>query len=130
MPFRYESPWVYLHDVASHKNTEQVSPKVKSQPKSNLTHCAIRPDLIESASGMASSKADVIKTHHNDTELVRKLRANNQVVEPLTEFHKVRNNSPRGKTRASAWSINDWGQTENQSWKAFHTIKMTMCKIT
>ena len=34
-------------------------------------------------------QADVIKTHHNDTELVRKLRANNQVVEPLTEFHKV-----------------------------------------
>ena len=34
-------------------------------------------------------QADVIKTHHNDTELVRKLRSNNQVVEPLTEFHKV-----------------------------------------
>jgi len=48
----------------------------------------LRPDLIESASGLASNKADVIKTHHNDTELVRKLRANNQVVEPLTEFHK------------------------------------------
>jgi len=48
----------------------------------------LRPDLIESASGIASSKADVIKTHHNDTELVRKLRAKNQVVEPLTEFHK------------------------------------------
>ena len=49
----------------------------------------LRPDLIESASGLASNRADVIKTHHNDTELVRKLRANNQVVEPLTEFHKV-----------------------------------------
>jgi len=48
----------------------------------------LRPDLIESASGLASTKADVIKTHHNDTELVRKLRATNQVVEPLTEFHK------------------------------------------
>jgi len=48
----------------------------------------LRPDLIESASGLASNRADVIKTHHNDTELVRKLRANNQVVEPLTEFHK------------------------------------------
>ena len=48
----------------------------------------LRPDLIESASEMASGKADVIKTHHNDTELVRKLRAQKQVVEPLTEFHK------------------------------------------
>lgn len=48
----------------------------------------LRPDLIESASGLASEKADVIKTHHNDTELVRKLRSQNQVVEPLTEFHK------------------------------------------
>ena len=34
----------------------------------------LRPDLIESASGMASASADVIKTHHNDTDLVRKLR--------------------------------------------------------
>ena len=35
----------------------------------------LRPDLIESASSLASSKADAIKTHHNDTELVRNLRA-------------------------------------------------------
>ena len=31
-------------------------------------------DLIESASSMASSQANAIKTHHNDTELVRQLR--------------------------------------------------------
>ena len=48
----------------------------------------LRPDLIESASGMASEKADVIKTHHNDTDLVRKLRAEGRVVEPLKDFHK------------------------------------------
>ena len=48
----------------------------------------LRPDLIESASGLASGHADLIKTHHNDTELVRQLRAKNKVVEPLTEFHK------------------------------------------
>ena len=48
----------------------------------------LRPDLIESASGLASGQADVIKTHHNDTELVRKLRDQNRVVEPLAEFHK------------------------------------------
>ena len=34
----------------------------------------LRPDLIESASALASSNAHVIKTHHNDTELVRELR--------------------------------------------------------
>ena len=48
----------------------------------------LRPDLIESASGIASGQADVIKTHHNDTELVRTLRDQNRVVEPLSEFHK------------------------------------------
>lgn len=48
----------------------------------------LRPDLIESASGLASDKADVIKTHHNDTDLVRKLRAEGRVVEPLKDFHK------------------------------------------
>ena len=34
----------------------------------------MRPDLIESGSSLASTKADAIKTHHNDTELVRALR--------------------------------------------------------
>jgi GMP synthase (glutamine-hydrolysing) len=32
--------------------------------------------------------ADCIKTHHNDTELVRKLRELGRVVEPLRDFHK------------------------------------------
>ena len=48
----------------------------------------LRPDLIESASGLVSGQADVIKTHHNDTDLVRQLRARKKVVEPLSEFHK------------------------------------------
>ncbi len=34
----------------------------------------LRPDLIESASPMASEEAAVIKTHHNDSDLVRELR--------------------------------------------------------
>ena len=34
----------------------------------------LRPDLIESASLLVSSAAAVIKTHHNDTQLVRELR--------------------------------------------------------
>lgn len=48
----------------------------------------LRPDLIESASGLVSINANTIKTHHNDTGLVRKLRAENRVVEPLKDFHK------------------------------------------
>jgi hypothetical protein len=34
----------------------------------------LRPDLIESGSTIASTKADAIKTHHNDSDLVRELR--------------------------------------------------------
>ena len=34
----------------------------------------LRPDLIESASSMTSGSADTIKTHHNDTQLVRELQ--------------------------------------------------------
>lgn len=48
----------------------------------------LRPDLIESASKLASTNADAIKTHHNDTELVRQLRDAGRVVEPLKDFHK------------------------------------------
>lgn len=48
----------------------------------------LRPDLIESASQLASSNADAIKTHHNDTELVRNLRDQGKVIEPLKDFHK------------------------------------------
>jgi GMP synthase (glutamine-hydrolysing) len=53
-----------------------------------LAQGTLRPDLIESASHMASGKADVIKTHHNDTELVRKLRQEGRVIEPLKDYHK------------------------------------------
>lgn len=49
----------------------------------------LRPDLIESASILATKgTADCIKTHHNDTHLVRQLREAGRVVEPLKEFHK------------------------------------------
>ncbi|XP_038671244.1 GMP synthase [glutamine-hydrolyzing] [Scyliorhinus canicula] len=53
-----------------------------------LAQGTLRPDLIESASREASGKADVIKTHHNDTELIRKLREEGKVIEPLKDFHK------------------------------------------
>jgi len=51
----------------------------------------LRPDLIESASNLATSgdaEASCIKTHHNDTMLVRQLREKGRVVEPLKDFHK------------------------------------------
>jgi len=44
--------------------------------------------LIESSSKSVSSSADVIKTHHNDTDLVRFLRDSGRVVEPLKDYHK------------------------------------------
>ena len=53
-----------------------------------LCQGTLRPDLIESASTIASDNACVIKTHHNDTHLVRKLRNNGKVIEPLKKYHK------------------------------------------
>ncbi|EGG23702.1 GMP synthetase [Cavenderia fasciculata] len=53
-----------------------------------LAQGTLRPDLIESSSKTVSGVADVIKTHHNDTELVRLLRATGRVVEPLRDLHK------------------------------------------
>jgi len=48
----------------------------------------LRPDLIESASHLVSGAAQTIKTHHNDTDMVRALRSQGRVVEPLKDFHK------------------------------------------
>ncbi|PFX27813.1 GMPS gene product [Stylophora pistillata] len=53
-----------------------------------LAQGTLRPDLIESASSLASNKAEAIKTHHNDTDFVRSLRAQGRVIEPLVDFHK------------------------------------------
>lgn len=55
-----------------------------------LAQGTLRPDLIESASAMASigGSAEVIKTHHNDTALVRALRARGRIIEPLKDLHK------------------------------------------
>lgn len=53
-----------------------------------LAQGTLRPDLIESASSHASKTAQVIKTHHNDTDLVRALRDRGLVLEPLSEYHK------------------------------------------
>jgi len=55
-----------------------------------LAQGTLRPDLIESASTLASvgGTATVIKTHHNDTELVRQLRQQGKIIEPLRDLHK------------------------------------------
>lgn len=53
-----------------------------------LAQGTLRPDLIESASHLASSKADIIKTHHNDTALVREKRKEGLIIEPLKDYHK------------------------------------------
>ncbi|KAI4815943.1 hypothetical protein KUCAC02_006066, partial [Chaenocephalus aceratus] len=65
-----------------------------------LAQGTLRPDLIESASHLASGKAQVIKTHHNDTELIRKLRDEGKVIEPLKDSTKTR--SERGPRAGSA----------------------------
>lgn len=53
-----------------------------------LAQGTLRPDLIESGSAHASKKADAIKTHHNDTSLVRSLRDAGRIIEPLKDYHK------------------------------------------
>jgi GMP synthase (glutamine-hydrolysing) len=54
-----------------------------------LAQGTLRPDLIESASELATvGNADVIKTHHNDTALVRLFREKGVVIEPLKDYHK------------------------------------------
>lgn len=53
-----------------------------------LAQGTLRPDLIESASHTVSASAAVIKTHHNDTDLVRELRQKGHVIEPLADYHK------------------------------------------
>eukprot|EP01060_Flectonema_neradi_P022541 TRINITY_DN30786_c0_g1_i1.p1 TRINITY_DN30786_c0_g1~~TRINITY_DN30786_c0_g1_i1.p1 ORF type:complete len:666 (+),score=177.85 TRINITY_DN30786_c0_g1_i1:49-2046(+) len=68
---------------------ERITKELHLDPKETyLAQGTLRPDLIESASSLASSKADAIKTHHNDTELVRELRKAGRVIEPLMDYHK------------------------------------------
>jgi GMP synthase (glutamine-hydrolysing) len=71
------------------KVTEQELAKLDlNLDKVFLVQGTLRPDLIESASTLASKKADTIKTHHNDTQLIRELRQRGRVIEPLSEYHK------------------------------------------
>jgi len=54
-----------------------------------LAQGTLRPDLIESASCVVNKgHSDCIKTHHNDTSMIRRLRAKGRVIEPLKDYHK------------------------------------------
>ena len=53
-----------------------------------LAQGTLRPDMIESGSKKVSKVASTIKTHHNDTNLVRELRNKGYVLEPLIDYHK------------------------------------------
>ncbi|KAK4013009.1 hypothetical protein OUZ56_025254 [Daphnia magna] len=70
----------------------------------NIT-VALRADLIESASLMASSHADATKTHHNDSEMVHQLRIYGLVVEPLNDFHKDERNCPDATSKLPRYCL-------------------------
>jgi GMP synthase (glutamine-hydrolysing) len=53
-----------------------------------LAQGTLRPDLIESGNPDVSKFAHTIKTHHNDVELIRTLRAAGKVIETNSEWHK------------------------------------------
>lgn len=56
------------------KITNDIVAEMKLKPEEvMLAQGTLRPDLIESASSSVSKKADTIKTHHNDTDLIRYL---------------------------------------------------------
>ncbi|XP_065669536.1 GMP synthase [glutamine-hydrolyzing] isoform X2 [Hydra vulgaris] len=68
---------------------ERILNDLKLDPETTLlAQGTLRPDLIESASHLASGNACTIKTHHNDTNMVRQLREKGRIVEPLKDFHK------------------------------------------
>ena len=71
------------------RSADRIMRELGLDPKETyLAQGTLRPDLIESASKLASGNADTIKTHHNDTNLVRQLRAEGRVIEPLKDYHK------------------------------------------
>lgn len=54
------------------KVTNDVVAELKLKPEEVLlAQGTLRPDLIESASNLVSTNAETIKTHHNDTDLIR-----------------------------------------------------------
>ena len=67
-----------------------------------LAQGTLRPDLIESGgAAIGANAAAVIKTHHNDTALVRQLRDAGRIIEPLRDYHKDEVRAPRHGPRAN-----------------------------
>lgn len=86
---QYSSPCLSRLTFGMFQIAQEVVEELNLRPEDVfLGQGTLRPDLIESASSLVSNKAEVIKTHHNDTELIRQLRAQGRVVEPLKDFHK------------------------------------------
>lgn len=73
-----------LNGVVSQVANEVIGEMNLNPDEVFLAQGTLRPDLIESASHLASGKAEVIKTHHNDTELIRKLRDEVLTSQPFT----------------------------------------------
>lgn len=54
--------------------TNDIIADMKLKPEDVLlAQGTLRPDLIESANNLVSKNAEIIKTHHNDTDLIRLL---------------------------------------------------------
>lgn len=77
-----------IGDTFMHVIDEEIARLGLEQGKYMIAQGTLRPDLIESASSIVSNSADVIKTHHNDTNLVREKRNMGLIIEPLKDFHK------------------------------------------
>ena len=74
--------------VAEEKIADAIQAKWWNTDDIIIAQWTLRPDLIESASELASGNADAIKTHHNDTQLVREKREQWMILEPLKDYHK------------------------------------------
>tara|TARA_Y100000034_G_C6903525_1_gene418610 strand:+ start:206 stop:1978 length:1773 start_codon:yes stop_codon:yes gene_type:complete len=67
---------------------EIIDDEVELPLNSFLAQGTLRPDLIESASSLVSNKANKIKTHHNDSRLVREKRKLGLIIETNKDLHK------------------------------------------
>ncbi|MHC1694394.1 MAG: glutamine-hydrolyzing GMP synthase [Eubacteriales bacterium] len=56
--------------------------------KTFLAQGTLRPDLIESGNPDVSSHATVIKTHHNDVDIIRRAREKGLIIETNWDWHK------------------------------------------
>ena len=67
---------------------DRVADQLNLSPDFMLAMGTLHTDLIESGSKHASQKANIIKSHHNDTAAVRQLREEERVLEPWRYIQK------------------------------------------